>query len=66
MERTWKGSTSAPNMIKLTKDQSASHKQKKRISFGADEVRIMDASPGIKSRLGFGRDRKSTRLNSSH
>ena len=30
-------------------------KQKKRISFGKDEIRYMEAAPGVKSRLGYGR-----------
>merc|ERR1711936_1091488 len=47
-------SKSAPNIISL-KPQSGSGKLKKRISFGKDEIRLMDSSPGIKSRLGFGR-----------
>lgn len=47
-------SKSAPNIISL-KPQASSSKLKKRISFGKDEIRLMDPSPGIKSRLGFGR-----------
>ena len=47
-------SRSAPNIISL-KPQASGSKLKKRISFGKDEIRLMDSSPGIKSRLGFGR-----------
>merc|ERR1711936_746103 len=47
-------SRSAPNIISL-KPQASGSKMKKRISFGKDEIRLMDSSPGIKSRLGFGR-----------
>ena len=45
---------SAPNIISL-KPQASAGKMKKRISFGKDEIRMMEASPGIKARLGFGR-----------
>ena len=41
-------------MISL-KPQASASKLKKRISFGKDEIRLMEASPGIKSRLGYGR-----------
>ena len=47
-------SKSAPNVISL-KPQAGASKLKKRISFGKDEIRLMEASPGIKSRLGYGR-----------
>ena len=47
-------SKSAPNVISL-KPQASASKLKKRISFGKDEIRLMEASPGIKSRLGYGR-----------
>ena len=47
-------SKSAPNVISL-KPQASAGKRKKRISFGKDEIRLMEASPGIKSRLGYGR-----------
>jgi len=47
-------STSAPNIIRTSKS-SVSSKQKKRISFGENEIRVMEPNPNIKSRLGFGR-----------
>merc|ERR1712232_749740 len=47
-------SKSAPNVISL-KPLASTGKLKKRISFGKDEIRLMEASPGIKSRLGYGR-----------
>lgn len=47
-------SKSAPNVISL-KPQASAGKLKKRISFGKDEIRLMEASPGIKARLGYGR-----------
>ena len=48
-------SKSAPNVINLKKSQNSEFKRKKRISFGKDEIRYMEAPPGIKSRLGYGR-----------
>ena len=41
-------------MISL-KPQASAGKLKKRISFGKDEIRLMEASPGIQARLGYGR-----------
>ena len=51
-------SKSASNVISLKKTDEASLKQKKRISFGHDEIRYMEPNPGIKSRLGFGNDNR--------
>jgi len=50
-------SISAPNIVSLKqKSQESTRRNKtKRLSFGPDEVRYMEPSPGIKSRLGFGR-----------
>ena len=50
-------SSSAPNIVSLKQksQEPAKRKDQKRISFGHDEVRYMDPSPGIKARLGFGR-----------
>ena len=50
-------SISAPNIVSLKSKpvESRQDKKEKRISFGHDEIRFMEASPGIKSRLGYGR-----------
>lgn len=50
-------STSAPNIVSLKQksQEPARRKDQKRISFGHDEIRYMEPSSGIKSRLGFGR-----------
>ena len=50
-------STSAPNIVSLKNKSQEPNRRKdqKRISFGHDEIRYMEPSPGIKSRLGFGR-----------
>ena len=50
-------SISAPNIVSLKQksQEPARRKNTKRLSFGPDEVRYMEPSPGIKSRLGFGR-----------